>query len=154
MMKKKNLALYIILSIVTLGIYPLFFWYKWTKDLNKLCAGDDKDSANYLLVVLLNIFSLGIYSPIWNYQMAERLYQKAGDYGVEIKHGGFFVMIWRFLPLAGNLVSDIFKIIYINKLIDGYNAQFNGAVTEPEAEATAAEVSEEVEADVVEVAAE
>ena len=152
MMKKKNLALFIILSIVTLGIYPLFFWYKWTKDLNKLCAGDDRDSANYLLVVLLNIFSLGIYSPIWNYQMAERLYQKAGDYGVEIKHGGFFVMIWRFLPLAGDLVSDIYKIIYINKLIDGYNAQFNGAAA-PEAEAADAEVAEE-EADVVEVAAE
>ena len=151
-MKKRSIAKYLILNTITLGIYGIFFWYKWTKDLNKLCAGDDKDSANYLLVVLLNIFSLGIYSPIWNYQMAERLYQKAGDYGVEIKHGGFFVMIWRFLPLAGDLVSDIYKIIYINKLIDGYNAQFNGAAA-PEAEATDAEVAEE-EADVVEVAAE
>ncbi len=152
MMKKKNIALYIILNIVTLGIFRFFFWYKWTKDLNKLCDGDDKESANYFLILILNVFSLGINVPVWNYQMGERMFQKAGDYGVELKHGGLFIMIWKLFPFVGSFVANIFKIVYINKLIDGYNAQLAGATPE-----VAAEVEPEAEAeveDVVEVAAE
>ncbi len=119
MLKKKKIGLYIFLNIITLGIYGLFFWSKWTKDVNTLCEGDDKDSAHYILVLFLDIFSFGIYSLVWNYQMAERLYQKAPDYGVELKHGGMFVMLCRFLPI----VSSVYKISYANKLIAGYNAK-------------------------------
>lgn len=118
MLKKKKLGLYIFLNIITLGIYSIFFWYKWTEDVNTLCDGDDKDSANYILVLILSVFSCGIYTLVWNYQMAERLYQKAPDYGVELKHGGMFVMLLRFLPIVCSAV----KISYINKLIAGYNA--------------------------------
>ena len=119
MLKKKKIGLYIFLNIITLGIYGLFFWSKWTNDVNTLCEGDDKDSAHYILVFFLDIFSFGIYSLVWNYQMAERLYQKAADYGVELKHGGMFVMLMRFIPF----VSSIYKISYANKLIAGYNAK-------------------------------
>lgn len=120
MLKKKKIGLYIFLNIITVGIYGLFFWSKWTKDINTICEGDDNDSASYILVFLLDIFSLGIYSLVWNYQMAERMYQKAADYGVELKHGGMFVMLLRFIPI----VSSIVKISYANKLIAGYNANF------------------------------
>ncbi len=119
MLKKRKIGLYIFLNIITLGIYGLFFWSKWTNDVNTLCEGDDKDSAHYILVFFLDIFSFGIYSFVWNYQMAERLYQKAADYGVELKHGGMFVMIWKIIPF----VSSIYKISYANKLIAGYNAK-------------------------------
>ena len=51
--------------------------------------------------------------------MGERLYQKAADYGVELKHGGMFIMLLRFIPFA----SGIIKISYANKLIAGYNAK-------------------------------
>ncbi len=121
MLKKKKIGLYIFLNIITLGIYGIFFWYRWTENVNKLCEGDDKDSANYLLVAILSVMTFGIYALIWNYQMAERLYQKAPDYGVELKHGGMFVMLFRlfsFIPF----VASIIKISYANKLIDAYNA--------------------------------
>ena len=146
MLKKKNIALYIILNIVTLGIYRFFFWYKWTKDVDKLCEGDDKESANYFLVLLLNVFSLGINVPVWNYQMAERLFQKADDYGVEIKHGGLFIMIWKLIPFLGSFIANMMKIVYFNKFVDAYNAQLVGEVPAVE-EAPVAE-------DVAEVAAE
>ena len=126
MLKKKKIGLYIFLNIITLGIYGIFFWNKWTNDVNTLCDGDDKDSAHYILVLLLDIFSLGIYTLVWNYQMGERLYQKAADYGVELKHGGMFIMLLRFIPFA----SSIIKISYANKLIAGYNAKL-AANTEP-----------------------
>lgn len=120
MVKKRSFIKYILLNIITLGIYGLFFWYKWTEDLNRVCDGDDKDSANYLLVLLLNIFSLTVYVWVWNYQMAERLYAAAPKYGKKLKHGGLFVLIWRFfLPV----VSSYYKIKYLNILSECYNRE-------------------------------
>ncbi len=123
MLKKKKIGLYIFLNIITLGIYGLFVWYRWTENVNTLCEGDDKDSANYILVAILSVMTFGIYALIWNYQMAERLYQKAPDYGVELKHGGMYVMLFRlfsFIPF----VASITKLSYANKLIDAYNAGY------------------------------
>ena len=127
MMKKKKIGLYIFLSIITLGIYSIFFWYRWTEEVNTLCIDDDDDSANYLLVCILSVFTCGIYTFVWNYKMAERIYQKSADYGVQLKHGGMFIMFWRlFLPI----VSSIYKISYVNKLIDGYNAKLAAPAVE------------------------
>ena len=127
MMKKKKIGLYIFLSIITLGIYSIFFWYRWTEEVNTLCIDDDDDSANYLLVCILSVFTCGIYTFVWNYKMAERIYQKSADYGVQLKHSGMFIMLWRlFLPI----VSSIYKISYVNKLIDGYNAKLAAPAVE------------------------
>ena len=118
MIKKRKTGKFIFLNIITLGIYGLVFWTKWADDLNKICEGDEKDSANYILVFLLDLFSLGIYSLAWNCQMGERMFQKGQEYGVEIKHGGMFMLLMRILPIA----SSVFKIKYINKLAEVYNS--------------------------------
>lgn len=137
MIKKRKTAKYIILNIITLGIYGLVFWTKWTNDLNKICDGDDKESGHYLLVFLLDIFSCGIYTLVWNYQMAERMYQKASDYNITLKHGGMFVMLWKIVPF----VSSVYKIKYMNKLAEAYNATVEAAPVEeaPAEEVEAAE---------------
>ena len=139
MLKKRKIGKYIFLNIITLGIYGIVFWYKWTEDVNKICEGDDNDSANYLLMLILDVFSLGISVLVWNYKMAERLYQKAGDYGIELKHGGMFVMLCRFIPI----VSSVFKISYINKFVDAYNAKVAESVTDDTSVEEPAEVAAE-----------
>ncbi len=118
MIKKRKAGKYIFLNIITLGIYGLFFWSKWAEDLNKICDGDEYDSATYILVFILDLFSLGIYSLVWNYQQGERMYQKAADYGVSLKHGGLYLMFWNIIPF----VRSVYKIKYINKLAAAYNA--------------------------------
>ena len=132
MIKNRKTGKFIFLNLITLGIYGLFFWTKWTKDLNKICDGDDKESGHYILVFLLDIFSFGIYALVWNYQMAERMYQKAKDYNITLKHGGMFVMIWRILPI----VSSVYKIKYFNKLAAAYNATVEAAPAEEVVEET------------------
>lgn len=120
MLRKQNVVLYLILNIITLGIYGIFFWYRWTENVNKLCEGDDKESANYLLVYILDWFSCGIYTLVWNYRQGERLYQAADKYGVTIKQGGLFTVLLR---IVFSPVAHAFKIINANKLIDAYNAR-------------------------------
>jgi hypothetical protein len=41
MIKQRKIAKYVLLQILTLGIYGLFFWSDWTEDLNKMCEDDD-----------------------------------------------------------------------------------------------------------------
>lgn len=125
MLKKQNVALYLILNFLTFGIYGLFFWYRWTENVNAICDGDEKDSANYLLVYILDWFSCGIYALVWNYQQAERLYQAGDKYGIQIKKGGLFILMFRiFFPP----VANAFKIINANKLIDAYNSKLTAEV--------------------------
>lgn len=126
MIKKRRVALYIFLSIITLGIYSIVFWSKWANDLNKICDDEDTDSATYILVLILDLMSFGIYSLVWNYRMGERMYQKAPDFGVEIKHGGMFMLFWRFFPI----VTSVYKIKYINKLAAAYNANATAEAAE------------------------
>ncbi len=126
MIEQRKISRYVLLQIVTLGIYGTFkFWPKWTEDLNKICKNDGKDSAHYGLVFLLDIFSLGIYSFVWNYQTAERMYRIAPEYGIELKRGGSFVLMLRtilfFLPVFGSVE----RIKSFNALAIAYN-EFNG----------------------------
>ena len=61
-----------------------------------------------------------------------------------------FIMIWKLIPFLGSFIANILKIVYFNKFVDAYNAQFvAGAPVAEEAEAV-----EEATEDVVEVAAE
>ena len=47
MIKQRKIAKYVLLQIVTLGIYGLFFWSDWTEDLNKMCEDDDKGGTGF-----------------------------------------------------------------------------------------------------------
>ena len=127
MLKKQNVVLYLILNFITFGIYGMFFWYRWTENVNTLCDGDEKDSANYLLVYILDWFTCGIYALVWNYQQGERLYQAADKYGVQIKHGGLFILLFRIFLAP---VANAFKIINANKLIDAYNSNLTAEVSQ------------------------
>lgn len=139
MIKQRKIARYVLLQIITLGIYGLFFWSDWTEDLNKMCEDDDKESANYILVFILDIFSLGIYSFVWNYTQAERMYRIAPRYGIELKHGGSYVLLLRtvlfFLPVIGSVE----RIKSFNALAVAYNA----TLTEEEILAARAKEQEE-----------
>ena len=48
MIKQRKIAKYVLLQIVTLGIYGLFFWSDWTEDLNKM-------SRNELMVTVKDL---------------------------------------------------------------------------------------------------
>ncbi len=48
----------LLLTIPTLGIYNIVFWYQLTKDLNEMNK-DEKRIKNYILVIFLSIITLG-----------------------------------------------------------------------------------------------
>ena len=137
MIKQRKIAKYVLLQIVTFGIYGLFFWSDWTEDLNKMCEDDDKESANYILVFLLDIFSFGIYSFVWNYGQSERMYRIAPKYGIQLKHGGSYILLLRTILFFLPVVGSVEKIKLFNTLAVAYNASLS------EEEILAAEAAEQ-----------
>ena len=63
----RNMWLYLLFTILTCGIYTLFFMKKLEKDVNTMCKGDGKVTMNYWLVLLLSCLTCGIWGWVWLY---------------------------------------------------------------------------------------
>ena len=46
MIRQRDFWIYLLLSIVTCGIYGIYFWYKYTEDVNTVCYGDGQETMN------------------------------------------------------------------------------------------------------------
>lgn len=77
-MKKRDIVVAILLTIVTCGIYGLYWMACINDDANQLAEYNGRGGA---VVVLLSIITCGIYAIYWNYQMGKRCYE------IQIKNG-------------------------------------------------------------------
>ena len=72
----RNIAVCIILSIVTCGIYNLYWVYKINEELKQMSGTDGTDGG---MVILLDIVTCGIYAWYWMYKMGEKVDIIKGD---------------------------------------------------------------------------
>ena len=66
-MKQRNIAVCIILSLITCGIYGLYWFVVMTNDVNTLANPPQKTSGGVAL--LLTIITCNIYGLYWAYKM-------------------------------------------------------------------------------------
>lgn len=116
--KRKSFWKYFGLSLITCGLYSIYFWHKYVQDINKICKNDGKESDDYFVVIFLSIITLGIYGLYWKYTQAERLYNAGKRYGVSIREKGSTVLIWTILGIITGSIGE-FTAQYI--LIDNLN---------------------------------
>ena len=124
MVKKRSLVVLILLSIVTFGIYGLYWIHKLAKDVNVICEGDGKKTSGLLVYILLGIITFGIYSLIWVYMLGDRLQDNAQKYNITIKEGGGIVLLWLILGtfiIVGPFIALYIIIKNTNALADEYN---------------------------------
>ena len=114
----RSLLMYILLNIVTCGIYSWFFIHKLAKDVNEGCAGDGKKTAGLLMYILLNTVTCGIYGWIWDYQLGNRLAENARRYNLMFSENGTTVLMWN---IFGSLLCGIGPFIALNILIKNSN---------------------------------
>lgn len=69
--KKREIAVAVILSIVTCGIYGLVWFINIINDLNTAAQTPDDKSAG--MIILLTIVTCGIYGYIWLYKAGEKV---------------------------------------------------------------------------------
>ena len=66
---ERSLGMAILLTIVTCGIYGLYWMYTLTEDSNKISGDPNPTSGG--MVILLGIITCGIYSLFWIYKRGE-----------------------------------------------------------------------------------
>lgn len=70
-MTKKNIALALVLSFITLGIYAIYWIYTITEDAH-IAAGQRTTSSGGK-VILFHILTCGLYSFYWLYKIGEAI---------------------------------------------------------------------------------
>lgn len=69
--KKRNVALAILFTIITFGIYGIYWFVCLTNDSNTICP--EKKTASGGLAFLFSIITFGIYGLYWNYKLGDKL---------------------------------------------------------------------------------
>lgn len=114
----RGLASYIILSIITCGIYGYYFIYKMAHDVNVACDGDGENTSGLVAFILLSMITCGIYAWYWYYKLGNRLANNAGRYGLGIQENGTTVLMWC---IFGTLICGIGPFIAMHILIKNSN---------------------------------
>ncbi len=129
MQTNRSLIKYILLCVITLGIYGLFFWHKYVQDVNMLCSGDGKNTKGLLVAIILSIITLGIYSFVWAYGMQNRLRDQAGRLEAGSIAGGGAILLWQIFGVLlfgiGPLVATYIQIHSINTVAYAHQSRQN-----------------------------
>lgn len=122
--KRFNFTKYLLLSLVTFGIYSIVVLWRFTKTVNALCNGDEKESPNYIVVFLLTLVTMGVYGLYWIYRQAERLQDIAPKYNCTITIKPMSILLWDSfgsLIIIGQPIAWYHMFKNVNRLIDNYN---------------------------------
>ena len=71
-MNKRNIALCIVLSIVTCGIYGIYWMIVLANETN-VASGHAQDGTSGGIVFLLTLVTCGIYGIYWAYKQREKI---------------------------------------------------------------------------------
>ena len=104
--EQRNIALCIILSIVTCGIYMWYWIYKLTEDVNKLTGDPNATSGG--MVILLSIITCNVYMWYWLYKQGDAIDQVKASRGLPSGNSGILYLIlaifgWAFVTLERNV---------------------------------------------------
>ena len=125
----RGLVSYIVLNIITCGIYGYYFVYKMAHDVNIACSGDDDSTAGLAAYILLSFITCGIYSLYWQYKIGNRLAANAQRYGITLQENGTTILLWNIIGMLicclGPLVAMHILIKNSNITCNAYNRQNN-----------------------------
>ncbi len=121
----RSLIAYIVLSIITCGIYELYYIYALARDVNEICDGDEDYTPGLLAFLVLSLLTCGFYSFYWHYKLGNRLYNNSSRYGLDFSETGTTVLLWMVLGSLlcglGTLYAEYIIIKNTNSMADAYN---------------------------------
>ena len=138
---ERSLVKWIIFSIITCGIYDLFFIYALARDINEMCAEDGKETAGLLKLILLSLVTCGIYGIYWYYSLGNRIQANAnGQFDLNVTENGTTVLLWMLIGSfafgIGSFVAMYIIIKNTNALAIAYNDKLDNSATVSDTEQT------------------
>lgn len=113
MVKNRNIVLQIVLSLVTCGIYGIYWFITLTDD-----AARKADDPNFsgVKAFLLTIITCGIYGIYWYYKMGKTLKAAGDKNGVAIEDNSVLYLILGIFGLG--IVGYCLMQSDLNKMAD------------------------------------
>jgi len=125
MITSKSFATYLLLTIVTCGIYHFCMVYMLTNDFNRM-AGQTPHNISPTAAVILSILLGNIYSCYWIYQMGLRVDRMSDANAIPREDSASGYLAWT---LGGFLTFGIASYIGLyrffkqfNRLVNAYNS--------------------------------
>ncbi len=106
--QKRDLITIVLLSIITLGIYSLYWMYKITDELNNEPTPSSWNTKGGT-VVIFSIITLGIYTVYWAYKIGEKLRKDPNDNRP---------ILYLILQLIVSIVAIVIIQNDLNKILD------------------------------------
>jgi len=115
----RGLAKYILLSIITFGIYPLVFMSGISTDINLIASRyDGKKTMHFCLVFFIfSWLTFGIVPIVWYHNLSARIGRELGRRGIGYSFGAGSFWGWNVL---GSLIF-VGPFIYLHKLCKSMN---------------------------------
>lgn len=95
MVKQRSVGLCIVLSIITCGIYGLYWFICLNDDVNTVTG---KPGTGGGMALVLTIVTCGIYGIYWAYKMGDKLDQARAEHGAPT---GSLAILYLVLNLLG-----------------------------------------------------
>lgn len=98
--KSKSIGLYLVLSIVTCGLYGLYWLYSMAKDVNELAKSQgQKDGFEPFLVVILGIVTCHIYTLYFLYKSGKMISTLQKPNGIHCNDDSVVLLVLSLLGL-------------------------------------------------------
>lgn len=115
----RSLIGWLLLSIVTCGIYSYYFLYCLARDINTMCQEDGDSTPGIAAFILLSFVTCGFYALYWYYKIGNRLQANAPRYGLVFQENGTTILMWQ---IVGALLCGLGPIFAMNIIIKNTNA--------------------------------
>ncbi len=122
----RSLVKYILLSLITLGIYSLVCFGNMSSEINITASRyDGKKTMNYyLLFFLIGPITLGIGTIVWIHKFCSRLGAEAARRGTGVNFGAADFWLWN--VLGSLIIVGPFIFMYkMFKAMNAVNADYN-----------------------------
>lgn len=115
----RSLAKFILLSIVTLGIYSIVYYSSISNDINIAASRyDGKKTMHYcLLLFLVGPITLGIATIVWFHKISDRIGSELRRRNIDYNFGASDFWLWNVL----GAIIIVGPFIYLHKLSTAMN---------------------------------
>ena len=125
--EKRGIVKAIIFTIVTCGIYGIYWMYKMTDECHE--AAGRRTTASGGMACIYTFVTCGIYYFYWLYKMGTTLNEAKHNRGIFVDgNDSLMYLLFAFFGLA--IVSEALIQSALNDLVDFDEAVRNGEVTE------------------------
>ena len=115
----RGMVTFILLSIITCGIYPLVVTSRISEEINLLASPHDgRNTMHYcLLFFLVGPITMGIATFVWYHNISERIGNELKRRGIDYNFGASDYWLWNIL---GSWIV-IGPFVYLHKMLTAMN---------------------------------